>query len=457
MSIERVNAGDISVNISVYRDGNQLKASDGGYNLVGFLIGWEVYESIESATIEATFVFEDSAGLSNVFTGSEEIQFKVNGSVVSRTYRLRSYNINSRQRINQTTDVFIVNCCSDEYVMNEVINVFGKSDKVFEEIEASSIIKTLVKGKDYLNSGKKLFVEESLNKHEIIATNWRPIDTIYWVTNKSVRKKQTGGKPQNGFTFYENALGYHFKSLDKMIDDINKMTPTKGTDPQRGSTRLYEYLFGPKKTDDGSNDQFKIDSIAFPEERNFLMGLRHGTWTGFSMGFDPVNIANSQMGGESVDLKVEKEVYKISEIWESMSHLGGKKAVNPVSRISGDYKSLVDSPKRMRYAFLPAQNFDQKNKQEPAKNYADTVYLQSYQWLRMESLKNTKLQIVVPGNLDLYAGSGVSVTMPTTEKSGDKIKTDKRFSGRYMITTIAHKGTPDSMSTEMLLMKDAVL
>ena len=47
--------------------------------------------------------------------------------------------------------------------------------------------------------------------------------------------------------------------------------------------------------------------------------------------------------------------------------------------------------------------------------------------------------------------------MPTTEKSGDKIKDDKRFSGRYMIVTIAHKGTPDTMSTEMLLMKDAVL
>ena len=47
--------------------------------------------------------------------------------------------------------------------------------------------------------------------------------------------------------------------------------------------------------------------------------------------------------------------------------------------------------------------------------------------------------------------------MPTTEKSGDKIKTDKRFSGRYMIVTIAHKGTPDTMSSEMLLMKDAIL
>ena len=187
------------------------------------------------------------------------------------------------------------------------------------------------------------------------------------------------------------------------------------------------------------------------------MGLRHGTWTGFSMGFDPVNIANSAMGGEGPDLALAKNLYKITELWNKMSHLGGKKAVNPVSRVSDDYKSLIDSPKRTRYTILPYQNFDPKDKQEPQKNYESLVYLQAYQFLRMESLKNTKLQIVVPGNLDLYAGSGVSVTMPTTQKSGDKIKADKKFSGRYMIVTIAHKGTPDTMSSEMLLMKDAVL
>ena len=69
MSVERVNAGDISVNISVFREGRQLKSSDGGYNLVAFLRAWEVYESIESGTIEATFFFEDTAGISNIFTG----------------------------------------------------------------------------------------------------------------------------------------------------------------------------------------------------------------------------------------------------------------------------------------------------------------------------------------------------------------------------------------------------
>lgn len=41
------------------------------------------------------------------------------------------------------------------------------------------------------------------------------------------------------------------------------------------------------------------------------MGLRHGTWTGFSMGFDPVNIANSAMGGEGPDLALAKTYIKL--------------------------------------------------------------------------------------------------------------------------------------------------
>ena len=325
MSVERVNAGDISVNISVFREGRQLKSSDGGYNLVAFLRAWEVYESIESGTIEATFYFEDTAGISNIFTGSEEIKFVVNGSVIKRTYILRSYNINSRQRIKQTTEVFVVNCCSDEFVKNEVTNVFGNSSIIFENNEASGIVKQLVTNNSYLGSRKKIFAEETLTKHAFVACNWRPMDTIYWVANRSVRKKKSGGDFQNGFTFYENSLGYHFKSLDNMIDLINEQEPTKKTDFNKGTSRLYEYIYSPKKTDDGANDQFKIDTIVFPEERNFLMGLRHGAWTGFSMGIDPVDVTNSKMGGESADLPLDKYTYKTTEMWKTMSHLGGRK------------------------------------------------------------------------------------------------------------------------------------
>ena len=39
-------------------------------------------------------------------------------------------------------------------------------------------------------NSEKTISEESLNKHAFVATNWRPIDCIYWITNRSVRKKK---------------------------------------------------------------------------------------------------------------------------------------------------------------------------------------------------------------------------------------------------------------------------
>ena len=178
----------------------------------------------------------------------------------------------------------------------------------------------------------------------------------------------------------------------------------------------------------------KIDSVSFPEERNFLMGLRHGAWSGYSVGFDPVTVNQSRWGGESSDLSADMYKYKVSEAWKSMSHLGGKNSVNPMSRLDDEFMNLVDNPKRVRYTILPNQIFDKKwynyipgLVKDSQKNYEALVELQAYQWMRMETMKNTRLQVVVPGNLDLYGGYGIHITLPSTEKisgqnqSGQKV------------------------------------
>ena len=38
---------------------------------------------------------------------------------------------------------------------------------------------------------------------------------------KNYQKESIGGGFQNGFAFFENGLGFNFKSIDKMIEDIN--------------------------------------------------------------------------------------------------------------------------------------------------------------------------------------------------------------------------------------------
>ena len=157
--------------------------------------------------------------------------------------------------------------------------MFGNSQQIFSgDLEASSIIKKILLDKRYLQTKKKLFLEETINKQQFIAPNWRAFDCIYWLAQRSVRKAKKGGILQNGFVFYENSLGYHFKSIDKLIDDVNKQKEDK-TNLNTGDAKLYTYVYATQNSDEGDSDQFKISTLVFPNEKNFLNGLRHGAWS----------------------------------------------------------------------------------------------------------------------------------------------------------------------------------
>ena len=456
MTIPREKVGDIDLSVSIYRDGKRLESS-GKWDLREYIAGVEIYESITSATLEAMLIVNDSGGLIGTLTGSELFKIEIKGSVYDRTYFMRSYNVTSRNRSNQGTDIYIVNLASDEYIKNEIVNIFGNTEVIFKNnTETSQIVKKILKDSKYMNSRKKIFLEETLNKHTFIIPNWRPFDAIYWMCQRSVRKSQKGGVLQNGFAFYENSLGYHLKSIDKMIDDINEQNASKPTDVNTGVPRLYTYVQSPKQIDAGADDQFKITKVVFPEEKNFLMGLRHGSWSGFSIGFDPNTISNSKYG-ESTDMSSDAYRYNISEEWSKMSHLKGGKNTNPIKTMDKDIQNIIEYPKRVRYTILPNQIFDPKFKDSPQKNYEQLVELQAYQWMRMEALKSIKLQIEIPGNLDLYVGAGIDIVIPGTFKVGEKPVIDNRYSGRYLIASLTHKTTGFNMVTELLLMKDSTI
>ena len=457
MTIERRNPGDVVLSVSLYRDGERLENADGEYELREFIRGFEIYESINSSTLESKIIIEDSAGLINILTGTELFRIQVKGSIIDRTFYMRSYNIESRSRTNQGSDVYIVNLVTDEFIKNEATNIFGNTRTIFNnKTETSQIVSTILKDNRFLGTRKKIFAEETLNKQEFVAPNWRPFDAIYWMSERSIRKSQSGGVLQNGFAFYENALGFHYKSIDQMIEDVTNMKEDGKTNFTTGVPRLYRYNYAPKSVElDQSTDQFKISSIVFPNEKNYLMGLRHGAWSGYSIGFDPNTITQSKMG-ESTDMSVDAYYYTLQDVWSKMSHLN-KGQKNPITYMDETVQKLISYPKRVRYSMLPNQIFDPKYQNNPQKNYENLVELQAYQWMRIESLKNVKLQITIPGNLDLYAGSGIEIIIPSSQKSGEKTKIDERYSGRYLIASLTHSTTGATMKTELFLMKDSTI
>ena len=456
MTLKYEQLGEVVYKIQLIRNGNVVTNEDGESNIAEFIRGIEIVESITSATIEATLIVQDTAGFMGAMTGSELFKIQCLATNMDRTYFVRAYAMESRLEITQGEDLFIVRACSDEFIKNEVTNIFGNSSTVFKNTELSSIVKQILTDKRYLNSKKKVFAEETLNKQEFIAPNWRPFDTIYWMAQRSIRKSRKGGSLQNGFCFWENALGFNFKSIDTMISEANDQKEGSTTNYAKNAPELYNYVYSPKSMDEGESDFFKIRSLVFPDERNFLMGLRHGEWSGYSVGFDPVTISNSVFGLSS-DLSVDAYRYAIKDTWKKMEHLDGKKTKNPLAQMDTGIQAMTDYPKRVRYTILPNQNFDPKYKNNPQKNYEELVELQAYQWMRIASLKNIKLLIKVPGNFDLYAGKGVNITMPATFRDGDKTPVDKRYSGRYLIASVKHGMVDNQLETELLLLRDAVI
>lgn len=455
MTIKTTSVGSVDVALLLFKDGQKLENKKGQYNIEQFLREFQVFEGMNSATMEATFVLEDAGGLLGTLTGSELFVLHIKGQIADRTYYFRSYEITSRSKTNQYTDVYVVQCASEEFLRNEVTNVFGNSEKIFKDTESSKIIKRLVKNDQYLGSKKRVFAEECLNKNKFIATNWRPLDAIYWVLNRSIRKSSVGGVVQNGFAFFENALGYHFKSIDQLIEDINDQTDDK-TRPIKGTAKLYTYIYSQKNlTEDGVGDMYKIDQVVFPKEKSVLEGLRQGSWAGFSVGFDPVSITSSKIGGTK-DTPIAAYQYSLNDMWKNMSHLAGKNSENPISILDQEVAQYTSFPRRTRYDLFPNQVFDIKYQNKPGKNYSDLVELQAYQWMRIESLKSIKLLVTVPGNLDLYAGYGINIIIPDTGKSGKTTKVDRKYSGRYIIAGLTHRSSNGRMSTEMLLLKDSL-
>ena len=453
-SIRRNEAGDVEVRVNVFRNGQKLQSSEGADDIYDFITGIEIYESITSSTIEAKLLFNDGSGFIGAMTGSEQFRIVIRGTIIDRVYYVRAYDIEARTRLDKA-DSFIVNCVSDEFLQNEITNVFGNSQVVFNSTSSSEIVEQILKtDQRYIRTQKKIYIEESTNKQQFIATNWRPFDCVYWLSQRSVRKARQGGTLQNGFLFWENGLGFNFRSIDKMIDNVNNQTESD-SNFTTGDTKLYTYVYSTKSSGTDGADQFKIETIVFPEERDFLTGLRNGAWAGFSIGFDPVTVTQSKMG-LSTDMKVNAYRYGISAIWPKMSHLNESTAVNPLSQLDQNIKSIVEYPKRTRYTVLSNQIFDQKYQNNPQKQYEELVELQAYQWMRIESLKNIKLMIKFPGNLDLYAGHGINIIIPATYKRNNTTDIDRKYSGRYVIGGLPHKIVGTNMTTEALLLKDSI-
>lgn len=457
------NAGAISKKVSIFRGEQKLQGESGERFIEDYIEEIVIMESINSVSIEVTLVVNDYAGLSQIMTGTELIKIEIGSQNSDRTYFVRSIGYFDKMRDGLGAEQYVLRCYSDEYIRNEGRTVFGHTAVIFnQQTEASQIVRTLMKNKNYLNSTKLVFAEESVNYHSAVIPNWRPFDVINFIAQRSYRKSKNTRmeKLQSGFQFFENALGYNFVSIDKMIEDIKESKLGTGTNIKTGDVALYEYALAPKGIENNvegiGNDMFKLEGMAFNEDGHLFRRMRDGLITGYSIGFDPISLQSSQIGLSS-DFPTDAFRYHITDMWNNMEHLDGNRGRNPANVIDSGIKEYVDTPRRIRYNILPNRIFDTRNNVNTL-NYSEVSMLDTYDYVRRSALKNIIATCRMPGNLDLYAGKGIKIRIPSVKKNKESPTRDNdpRYSGRYLIASVTHKISGERMSTILELRRDSI-
>jgi hypothetical protein len=446
--------GEVDYSVFLKRNGIRLKNDQGVSNIADFVLGFTITEGLGRVCMECNIMIEDAAGLLGAITGSEQIEIRLRSAMGDRMYVFRAMGISNRVKSSRGSDVYALKCVSEEYIKNEAINVFGHSNVIFSNTEGSEIVKTLLKGKNFLNSDKQFYSEETLNTHPFIAPNLRPLDVLFMVAQRSIRKPKAGGMLQNGFVFYENSLGFHFKSLDKLVADITDQMARAETSTVKGLPRMYRYDLSEPQVEE-TRDNFIMTGTGFENDTCYMKPLREGSYCGYSIGFDPVSLPSSQIG-ISEDSPAATYRYSLSDMWNKMEHLDDKNSVNPYTQFDKDVKSYIDSARRIRYSPIPNRIFDSKDGQAQA-TYTELTQLEAYEFARRQSLKNVQVNAEVPINMDLYAGTGIDINVPAIYNDGDYRENDKRYSGRYLIHSLTHNVTSTSATTELHLMKDSTL
>ena len=426
-----------------------------------------IYEGIDTPAIRATIAIDDSSDLISKLAGGETffitLDNEVSGTKVKYTMQL--YKITDRVRA-EKRNVYVLHLVSEEFLRNELVNVFGSFQKQKTEDYVGEYL-----GSDYINTEKELYLEKTDEKFSYVCPNWRPFTAINYLCEKSIRGKQTGKLRQSGYIFFENKNGYHFITIDGMIEDAVKQKPGKESKGvgKRPLPPLYYYGYGQANLPSMAEEtkDFVISSISFPKSYNLLENLRHGTWAGYTQGFDPVDLAKSSSGDQSGDLPIALDEYNIRKNWKDLSH------VNPKGKLPFDESklapqgapSMIDTPRRVRLKPVMTRglgNMEKNSNKQSAplggQNVKSVTEAASYNFLRLKSLLYQQLSISVPGNLDLMAGHAIHITIPKAlpdKPNSTRIPTDNRWSGLWVIASVEHMYKDGRMLTILLLTRDS--
>ena len=286
---------------------------------------------------------------------------------------------------------------------------------------SDSINKILTDTK-YLNSKKKLDIEETENNYNFIGNQRRPFYACVWLAKKAIPKLPNAKGNTAGYFFYETSDGFKFKSLDGLLSE---------NEPGSGGKKKYKSLIYNQTSEGAGADipagygkilEHNVDDVSGTAESK----LQIGTYSARTILFDPFNCYYEVIAPNSKE-------------FEKNLQLAGKELPKLNPEFNQDEKNKDFS--RTQYMLidkgaLPTGDTSQQISKSKEQNF-DPKNILNQSTMRYNQLFSTKTEITIVADFSLHAGDLIFIDSP--ELSSEQTQgLNKQFGGFYIIADLCH-------------------
>jgi phosphopantetheinyl transferase (holo-ACP synthase) len=302
----------------------------------------------------------------------------------------------------------------------------------------SDSVNRILTDQNYLNTKKKLDIEETSNNFNFIGNQKRPFYACVWLAKKAVSKDvQTGTGA--GYFFFETSQGFKFRSIDGLLSP---------TEPGSGNGKQKKKLIFNQTPDsiipagyDGKILEHNVNDVG----GDIQSKLEIGTYTTRTILFDPFNCYYEVVNPIAKDL-------------EKNLKLAGKKLpdLNPEFNRPGANKDFT----RTQYMLIdrgtiPTGNTKQQIEKSEDPNF-DPKNILNQSTMRYNQLFNTKTEITIVADFSLHAGDLIYIDYPELSNKNTQGLNDN-FGGDYVIADLCHYISKTTGGfTKLTLVRDAV-
>lgn len=367
-------------------------------NIFNLVKSFDVFESLNNHTLQADFYLADGIELLNYFpiAGEEYIQVSFQTpQKTTLTYEFLVESIIAQKSNDQSNSkLYVLRCVTKDLLTNS----FTLFSRRYKDMDYAAAINAVVK--QDLKSSKTITSESTKGKFDYIVNQVRPFQVISLICERAV----SSSNKSSLFFFYEDNQGYHFTTIEKLIED------------RKGGAKGKEFFY------DTANRSSPYETVL--NHRNILS---YETMTQGSS-IDKVKTGAMRSQIREFDI-MTGDYYTKYEYTNTSDHLMFKKTDNSEDMNSSLFNSTVTA--------LPAvSRMVVKDGLRPDMKHNESI---TYKRAFANRLSQYGLRLRVYGDTDIRVGDIIKATLPEISGLTVDPPQQKIYSENYIVVEMKHR------------------